>query len=395
MTAIYEGTVFHRRRKVEGFSPAENAFKYPVFMCLVDLADLPNQNGGAKEDVFRKHHPLWSLGGGRNLCAFHREDYFGDPALPLDECVRRVVEEQTGSRPHGPIRVLCNIRNFGYVFNPVCIYYCFDPEDEHLEAVLLEVSNTPWLEKRLYVLRNPSGKCPRGEETPLGTLRWRKDFHVSPFQTLDQDYEWNFISNPSGVGNKKPTKNRQRIFLTATSYRSSPNQREAEEEERRRRGIDADHTTGKAATRFVPKKNARGSRRDSLKRQDTHHHNDYNGDEIDQVKTFEVVLSLRRRELSFWSLSWAMCRYPMMTGVAQLYIHWQAAKVAWKGVAYVTPPKESPRLGFGALLFHLALFAVATVFWLVGALVGALQRNICRSQSHISHEWALERSHDE
>ena len=85
----------------------------------------------------------------------------------------------------------------------------------------------------------------------------------------------------------------------------------------------------------------------------------------------------------------------MMTGVAQLYIHWQAAKVAWKGVSYVTPPKESPRLGFGALLFHLALFAVATVFWLVGALVGALQGMICRSQSHVSPEWALKHGHDE
>ena len=82
-------------------------------------------------------------------------------------------------------------------------------------------------------------------------------------------------------------------------------QSEEEEEERRQRGIDADHTTGNAATRFVPKKNARSSPRDSVKRQDTRKHDDNDGDEIDQVKTFEVVLSLCRRELSFWSLSWA------------------------------------------------------------------------------------------
>ena len=69
----------------------------------------------------------------------------------------------------------------------------------------------------------------------------------------------------------------------------------------------------------------------------------------------------------------------MMTGVAQLYIHWQAAKVAWKGVSYVSPPKESPQLGIGALVFHLCLFAVAAVFWLIGSLVGLLQKcfNCC------------------
>lgn len=347
-TALYEGTVYHRRLKVDGWSPVENAFKYPVFMCLVDLKDV--QLGAEKNtDVFGQHHALWSLNGRSNVCAFHREDYFGDPKRPLDDCVRDVVEAQTGARPHGPIRMLCNIRYFGYTFNPVCIYYCFDVH-ERLESVLLEVSNTPWLEKRLYVLNGITRK--NGSEKFSKHL-WRKDFHVSPFQDLEQDYEWEFISSPSKESSK--------IYLRATSYRSDLNKRRKEEAGRRNVGSDEDHTTGSKPTRYV--------------------------ESTTNEKTFEVVLTLRRRPLSFWSLNWALSRYPMMTGVAQLYIHYQAAKVFIMGVKYVEPPKESPKLGIGTLLFHLMLFAVAMVFWLIGSLVGTFHRCFCgRGKRSMIHE---------
>ncbi len=46
--------------------------------------------------------------------------------LSLDEAVRRTVTAQTGRRPDGPIRVLTHLRYFGYIFNPVTFYYCFD-----------------------------------------------------------------------------------------------------------------------------------------------------------------------------------------------------------------------------------------------------------------------------
>ena len=114
------------------------------------------------------------------LAWFRRADYLGPVDLPLDEAVRRRVEEQTGVRPSGPIRVLTHLRYFGFLFNPATFYLCFD-EDESLEAVVLEITNTPWGERHSYVM-----SC-----VGSGTQRacFAKEFHVSPFMPMDQSYD--------------------------------------------------------------------------------------------------------------------------------------------------------------------------------------------------------------
>ena len=47
--------------------------------------------------------------------------------MPLDEAVRDLVEERTGTRPVGPIGVLTQLRTWGWLFNPITTYYCWDP----------------------------------------------------------------------------------------------------------------------------------------------------------------------------------------------------------------------------------------------------------------------------
>ena len=84
--------------------------------------------------------------------SFCRDDHLGDPATPLAEAVRDLVEAETGERPEGPIRLLTQLRRFGYYFSPLNLYYCFDRGGEDVEAVVAEVSNTPWLERHCYVL---------------------------------------------------------------------------------------------------------------------------------------------------------------------------------------------------------------------------------------------------
>ena len=86
-----------------------------------------------------------------NLVWFRRADYMGPADRPLDEVVRDRVEEELGRRPRGAVRMLTQLRTFGYVFNPVTFYYCFD-EDERLDAVVAEITNTPWNERHAYVL---------------------------------------------------------------------------------------------------------------------------------------------------------------------------------------------------------------------------------------------------
>jgi DUF1365 family protein len=172
-SAIYEGWVRHRRT-----APVEHAFTYRVFLLYLDLAEL--------DRAFRGRW-LWSVDR-PNVVSFRRRDYHGDPALPLDEAVRRTVEARTGRRPAGPIRVLTLPRILGFVFNPVSFYYCLDGEGRRVEAVLSEITNTPWNERHAYVLSAPR------DEGAGRRHRWRfrKEFHVSPFIDMDADYDWRF-----------------------------------------------------------------------------------------------------------------------------------------------------------------------------------------------------------
>ena len=99
--------------------------------------------------------------------------------LDLDAVRADAIRSQVGSAPDGPIRVL----GHPWGFNPVRFYYCFD-SDERLQAVLSEVTNTPWGERQSYVLTRGArtGCVLRGESEKL--------MHVSPFFGMDQRYEW-------------------------------------------------------------------------------------------------------------------------------------------------------------------------------------------------------------
>lgn len=169
-SALYEGVVRHRR-----LLPVPHDFDYTMFMVYLDLAEI--------DEVFRGRW-LWSAS--RSAPArFRREDHLGDPARPLDECVRELVEEKTGRRPDGAVRLLTHLAYYGWCFNPVSFYYCFDRAGA-LEAVVAEVSNTPWLERHCYVLDR------RASLTKGDALSWRapKVFHVSPFMGMNQEYVW-------------------------------------------------------------------------------------------------------------------------------------------------------------------------------------------------------------
>jgi uncharacterized protein len=166
-SALYVGTVRHRR-----FDAVRHDFAVRLYLCYLDLSEL--------EAAFRGRW-LWSL---RRIAPmrFRRADYFGPPDVPLDQAVRDAVQQAIGMRPAGPIRLLTSLRCFGYLFNPVSFYYCFDGEDR-LVAVLAQITNTPWGERHHYVVAAEPGQS---------TLRatFDKRFHVSPFQPMEQVYRW-------------------------------------------------------------------------------------------------------------------------------------------------------------------------------------------------------------
>lgn len=136
-SAIYEGTVQHRR-----FQPVPHEFSYRLFMMYLDLDELG--------DVLARS-PFWS---DRRWAParFRRADYLGDPHAPLADAVRDEAARRLGHRPEGPVRMLTHLRYWGYCFNPVTFYYCFAPGGERLEAIVAEITNTPWNERHRYVL---------------------------------------------------------------------------------------------------------------------------------------------------------------------------------------------------------------------------------------------------
>ena len=166
-SAIYEGWVAHRRT-----APVEHAFRYRIFLPLFDLDELPE----LLDDV-----PLWSARGPAPA-RFRRSDYLGDPTVPLADAARDLVAERTGSRPSGPVRLLANPRYWGFGMNPVAFYYLYgaDPRGG-VEAMIAEVTNTPWGERRTYVL-DPGPDGLRGD--------FDKRMHVSPFMPMEQSYRW-------------------------------------------------------------------------------------------------------------------------------------------------------------------------------------------------------------
>ncbi len=182
-SGIYTGRLIHRRH-----GPIPHEFSYSIAMPYLFLDEL--------ETVARKS-ALFSINR-RNAVSFRRSDYFGDPNVSLEESVREFVFEGTGIRPVGPVAMLAQVRMWGWLFNPIALYYCFSQDGQDLEAVIAEVTNTPWNERHLYLL-NP-------KENPQ---RFKKEMHVSPFLEMDYDYE--IAYNTPG----------DRISVRMTNYRGA------------------------------------------------------------------------------------------------------------------------------------------------------------------------------
>ena len=167
--AVYAGAVRHRR-----FTGPHHRFRVATAMFYLDVDEIDAAFAGRW---------LWSSRRPA-LVRFRRADYFGPATVPLGDAVRDAVARRLGRRPDGPVRMLTSLRTLGRVFNPVTFYYCFDPEDR-LQAVLAEITNTPWGERHHYVVGRQEGAEQLRSE-------FAKSFHVSPFQPMSQRYRWLF-----------------------------------------------------------------------------------------------------------------------------------------------------------------------------------------------------------
>jgi DUF1365 family protein len=170
-SALYIGNLRHRR-----FSPKSHDFSYHLVYFFLDLEEV--------ERIFRV--PFLFSQKSPALFAFRRKDYYGEKTQSLSQSIRDLVKDRTSKACTGPIRVFTQISYFGFCFNPVSVYYCFDQNDEYPEFIVADVTNTPWHERHAYVVECKKN-APLKFEVP-------KVFHVSPFMPMDIVYRWNFNS---------------------------------------------------------------------------------------------------------------------------------------------------------------------------------------------------------
>ncbi|MFJ1865598.1 DUF1365 domain-containing protein [Streptomyces sp. NPDC088097] len=155
--ALYDTETRHVRA---GRGPSYR-LRHRTYMWLVDLAELPRPPG-----------PL------RLLAGFDARDHFGG-GLPT---IRAGLDAFLAARgaalpPDSRVLMLAHARVFGYVFNPLSVYWCHAP-DGRLLHVVAEVHNT-YGGRHVYLL---------GPEVAQSGGRTAKEFHVSPFFGVDGDY---------------------------------------------------------------------------------------------------------------------------------------------------------------------------------------------------------------
>lgn len=164
---IYKGKVIHRR-----FKPKEHYFKYSVFSLLIDLDEL--------EDI-QKEISIFSYNK-FNIISFFDKDHGERDGSSLKNWVYSNIKT-LGIEEDVKIKLLCYPRIFGYVFNPLSIFFVYD-KNSKLIAILYEVKNT-FGEQHTYVFKTNDEKVIHNS--------CKKQFYVSPFIEMNCEYSFKIL----------------------------------------------------------------------------------------------------------------------------------------------------------------------------------------------------------
>jgi DUF1365 family protein len=413
-TSFFRGRVYHVRHG----PPVVHSFGYPLHFAYVDLDESSDLFGSARvrqedcadrRDSRRRCRPppddalgsLWPLSSLLSLSDDHHlkngEGEGSGGGLSMRERITNLVRERTRGAldlratdrsPSGRRRIVLvtHLSYYGYCFNPVSFFFVLRPgagqrdgrrggggggggeseeeEEEDVEAVVVEVSNTPWNEMHVYVLHPDSVDTaeylaipPRGRgggsppspgddgddddddndgmrSRTTHRYRWRKGFHVSPFMTMDHDYDWRFQ-----VG-------RDRIRVEARMIRRGRHGRDAPAMTGGGGG-DADATTSTTGAAGDGGGDADADA-DGTTSSSSAGGDGGSGDERDEDDGklyFTAGFDVRRAARPTWTyplqLARVVARFPIYCLVIQLWIHYEALRLLIKGVEFVPHPGGS------------------------------------------------------
>jgi len=169
---IYWGELLHMRS-----GPVLHHFRYPHASFYCDIEEIAAL---CEQSKLLSYEAL-------NLISFHREDFLPS-ARSLKETVAQHILDHDGHVFTGRICLLANWRSMGRIMNPIALFYCF--EAEVLTYVVVEVHNTPWDERHVYVVALAQQSQSRSEVEIEDRLETEKAFHVSPFMPMETQYLW-------------------------------------------------------------------------------------------------------------------------------------------------------------------------------------------------------------
>ena len=162
-SVIYNGKVIHRR-----FKPKEHYFKYNVFSLLIDLDELEIIQNKIKIFSYNKF----------NIISFYETDHGPRDGTSLKKWIIKNLKDIGINNENIQIKLLCYPRIFGYVFNPLSVFFIYD-QNSRLISILYEVKNT-FGEQHTYIFKTDDN------ETIINNCS--KKFHVSPFIEMECHY---------------------------------------------------------------------------------------------------------------------------------------------------------------------------------------------------------------
>ena len=161
---IYTGNVVHKR-----FKPKIHYFRYKVFSLLIDLSEIDLLDKSLKIFSYNKF----------NIISFYNKDHGARDGSSIKDWVIDNLKKNNIDTNDIQIKLLCYPRIFGYVFNPLSVFYIYG-KDLNLISILYEVKNT-FGEQHTYIFKTD-------ESHNLIQHMCKKKFHVSPFLEMNCIY---------------------------------------------------------------------------------------------------------------------------------------------------------------------------------------------------------------
>lgn len=197
-SGIYSGRVTHTRLR-----PKQHRLNYGVFSLLIDLDEIPSLARRLRLLRFDR----------AGILSFRQSDHGEGAAVDLRSWVERKLAE-AGIPGGGRIEILAYPRMFGYVFNPLSVFFCYTP-DGRLTAILYEVANT-YSERHTYVIPAEETALPgRGKVVRQSA---DKVFYVSPFLPTAGRYRFRIRPPGNEVGVGITLEDEDGVLLTAAFH---------------------------------------------------------------------------------------------------------------------------------------------------------------------------------